>query len=686
MISLTTTKYFNASQLKVLQRRGIRAVEDVLFYFPTRYIDRSKILDLYNLQRGETVTFIGKVIHSEVKYGRKRRLVVQCEYQGHAIELVYFQGLSYYSKALTHGVEAAFSGNIDTFRNHFTMLHPEFELIEQDEQIHTGKIIPIYKITDAMRKAYISTRSLRAVIHTMLKDYQNKIHDHVPQKIRDAENFLSLSNALHQIHFPQDMQQVDKAIERLAFDELIFFSALMQEKKQARKKIGRNQVPQIFNGKDSWALRLKNSLGFELTKDQNKAVHTLLQLSQNPWPFGVLLQGDVGSGKTLVALLTALHYAQNNFQVAVMAPTEILARQHYRSFLDFLHEFPMFPLDILLGAEKTSERKQKLERLKKGETLIVVGTHSLFQEDIIFKNLGLVIFDEQHRFGVEQREALRSKGNHPDILSMTATPIPRSLTLTLYGDLESILIKEKPPGRLPVDTRLFQEDDLPRIYKSVIKYVEQGRQTYLVYPVIEESSNTNWASLMTDFHFLEREVFANYRLGLLHGRLSPEEKDRAMQKFKEGVIQILVATTVVEVGVDVPNATVMIIRNAEKFGLSQLHQLRGRVGRGNKQSFCILIQSKKITDDGEKRLQAMLDSEDGFYLAEKDLEIRGTGQLLGVRQAGESEFRLADLAKHSHLAEKATELLEQDHELLEKITKQKNWQKHLQKGLVLFAN
>lgn len=684
MISLSTTNYFNESQRKILSRRGIRTVEDVLFYFPSRYIDRSQLLDLKTVQRGDLVTFIGTVVKSEVKYGRKRRLVVSCKYEGHLIELVYFQGIPYYSKVLRSGVEAAFSGNIDMFRNHFTMLHPEFEPIEKDELIHTGKIIPIYKITEAMRKGYISIKSFRAVVHKIIKDYKTKIFDYVPEAIRKQENLLSLEQALFQIHFPQEMSQVDKAVHRLAFDELLFFSALMHEKKQKRKLLGRSQTLKNFS--ESWSKQLKKSLPFSLTNDQKKVVSQLLQLSQNPYPFGVLLQGDVGSGKTLVALLLALHYAQNNMQVAMMAPTEILARQHYRNFLDFLHYLPLFPMDILLGAEKASERKEKLLRFKNGETLLVVGTHSLFQEDVLFQNLGLVIFDEQHRFGVEQREALRSKGKHPDILSMTATPIPRSLTLTLYGDLESLFIKEKPAGRLPIDTRLFSEDDLPAVYRGVMKYVNQGQQAYLVYPIIDESSNSNWASLMSDYHFLETQVFQKYRLGLLHGRLSAEEKDHAMQKFKEGLIQILVATTVIEVGVDVPNATVMVIRNAEKFGLSQLHQLRGRVGRGDAQSFCILIHSPKITPDGEKRLQAMLDSNDGFYLAEQDLKIRGAGQLLGIRQAGVSEFRLADLSKHFSLVEKANALLESDAELLKKITAQKNWQKHLQKGLVLFAN
>lgn len=684
MISLSTTNYFNESQRKVLSRRGIRTVEDVLFYFPARYIDRSQLLDLKNVQRGDLVTFVGTVVKSEVKYGRKRRLLVSCKYDGHLIELVYFQGIAYYSKVLRSGVEAAFSGNIDMFRNHFTMLHPEFEPIEKDELIHTGKIIPIYKITEAMRKGYISVKSFRAVVYKIIQDYKTKIFDYVPEVMRKQENLLSLEQALFQIHFPHDMSQVDRAVHRLAFDELLFFSALMHEKKEKRKLLGRSQT--LKNFANSWGSQLEKSLPFTLTGDQKKAVSQLLQLSQNPYPFGVLLQGDVGSGKTLVALLLALHYAQNNMQIALMAPTEILARQHYRNFLDFLHYLPLFPMDILLGAEKASERKEKLLRFKSGETLLVVGTHSLFQEDIIFQNLGLVIFDEQHRFGVEQREALRSKGKQPDILSMTATPIPRSLTLTLYGDLESLFIKEKPAGRLPIDTRLFSEDDLPAVYRGVMKYVNQGQQAYLVYPIIDESSNSNWASLMSDYHFLETQVFQDYRLGLLHGRLSAEEKDSAMQKFKEGLIQVLVATTVIEVGVDVPNATVMVIRNAEKFGLSQLHQLRGRVGRGDAQSFCILIRSAKITIDGEKRLQAMLESDDGFYLAEQDLKIRGAGQLLGVRQAGVSEFRLADLSTHFPLVEKANALLQSDAELLKKITAQKNWQKHLQKGLVLFAN
>ena len=369
-----------------------------------------------------------------------------------------------------------------------------------------------------------------------------------------------------------------------------------------------------------------------------------------------------------------------------MAPTEILARQHYQNILNFFSIFPFVSVELLLGGEKSFEKQAKIERIKRGDTLLVVGTHSLLQERIEFACLAFVVIDEQHRFGVEQREKLRSKSETPDLLSMTATPIPRSLTLTLYGDLETILIKEKPEGRVKIETKLFTEADLDRLYKGVKKYVDQKQQAYIVYPLIAESENVDWASLEAEYDHLTRKVFPDDTLSFLHGKLSPQEKDHTMQRFKRGEVQILVCTTVIEVGVDVPNATVMLIRNADKFGLSQLHQLRGRVGRGHQQSFCILVASNEHTAEADLRLQAMIDSDDGFYLAQKDLEIRGTGELMGLKQAGLSEFRIADLRYHYRLIEESNDLIKEYPEIREKILSHKDWKKFLKKGMILFAN
>ncbi|MDH4262834.1 MAG: ATP-dependent DNA helicase RecG [Spirochaetia bacterium] len=685
MESLSNISVFNEEQLKALYKKGIKDVQDLLYYFPRKYVDRSQLLDLKTSRVGDVVTFIGIVSGNEVKYGKKRRLIVTCLTQDVKIELIFFQAIPYYQKLLKPDIHAAFSGKIDMFHGSINILHPEVEILSGDELMHMGKIIPIYRITDGMRNNFLTNRIIRSAVRKTLDLYSSRIVDYLLPHDLIKNNLMTLDAALENIHFPKEMQDVENSRRRLAFDELLIFAVIMYEKKIKRRSLKKSQ-PLNITKKKEWASIIQQNLPFKLTFDQEKAISTLHELAYKPYPFGALLQGDVGSGKTLVALLCALEYLEEGIQVAVMAPTEILARQHYLNFINYISDLPFLQMDLLTGSEKASEKKAKLDRIKRGDTLFIIGTHALIQEKTEFASLGLVIIDEQHRFGVEQRDTLRGKGIMPDLLAMSATPIPRSLTLTLYGDLESIILSEKPPGRMPIDTRLFNEEDLPNLYRGIKKYVDMGRQAYIVYPLIEESEKITWASVMTDYHYLEQEIFQGYRLGLLHGKLSSEEKDRAMEKFKQGVIQILVTTTVVEVGVDVPNATVMMIRNAEKFGLSQLHQLRGRVGRGQHQSFCIMVKSDRITSEGEERLKSMVESEDGFYLAQKDFEIRGSGELLNTRQSGISEFKIADLRYHSELAVMAHNMVEDKIELRQKIMSMKNWKSLIKKGFILFDN
>ena len=684
-MTLSQTSYFRPAQLKILNRNGIRSVNELLLYIPRRYIDRSQILTLDKDRVGDTVTFIGQVQSREVKYGRRRRLLLKCRYTNYTIEIVFFQGIQYYQKIFYPGLLAAFSGKLDTFAGKLTMMHPEFEMITEEETtVHTGKIVPLYKITEGMRSAYLTTKTLRKAIHDILADHSDKIQDYLNDTILTKTNLLSIRDALKKIHFPDKMEDVEQAKKRLAFDEILLFAILMKQKQKERKKIKKMYV--IRKKSPQKSEEFIASLPFQLTKDQLNAIQTLQKLAQEESPFAALLQGDVGSGKTLVAVAAALDYIQEGFQAAIMAPTEILARQHYQNILNFFSIFPFTSVELLLGGEKASEKKAKMERIKRGDTLLIVGTHSLLQEKIEFSQLAFVVIDEQHRFGVEQREKLRSKSQTPDLLSMTATPIPRSLTLTLYGDLETILIKEKPKGRMDIETKLFSENDLDKLYKGVKKYVDKSQQAYIVYPLITESESVNWASLEAEYGYLAKNIFSGYKLGLLHSKLSAQEKDNTMQKFKRDEIQILVCTTVIEVGVDIPNATVMLIRNADKFGLSQLHQLRGRVGRGQKQSFCILVASQNYTVEADLRLQAMVDSNDGFYLAQKDLEIRGTGELMGLKQAGFSEFRIADLRHHYKLVEEANNLIYEFPEVMRNILAQKDWEKFLKKGMILFGN
>lgn len=400
---------------------------------------------------------------------------------------------------------------------------------------------------------------------------------------------------------------------------------------------------------------LEKNLPFELTEDQKVAVSTILLQTSSDSPAAFLLQGDVGSGKTITALLIALHYIDNHIQVVFLAPTEILARQHYQTIYKFMGNMPFLGIELLLGGENKKTRLEKLTRIKMGESNIIIGTHSLLQEDVVFSDLGLVVIDEQHKFGVDQRETIRSKGKNPDILAMTATPIPRTLCLTLYGDLTLVNIKTKPKGRKPIDTRWYKEDRRAGVYNSIRKYVGSGRQCYIVYPLVEESEKVDLESCTVAYENLRTNVFPELKIGLLHGKMKSAEKESVMEKFKSGEIQILVTTTVVEVGVDVPNATILVVEHADRFGISQLHQLRGRVGRSDIESFCILMTGDFISDEGRDRLEALVASNDGYYLAEKDLAIRGPGELLGVKQSGLPEFKIADLVSDRNLLDEAKE-------------------------------
>ncbi len=686
MISLPETGLFSAEQLKVLSRLKVKDVRDLFYYLPRKYIDRSQQLDLRNSRSGDFVTVVGKILHAEMKYAGRRRFTIKVEANGFIIYATFFNAGVYLQKALTVGKEIACWGKLEVFRGRLSLMHPEWEILTEEGTKHTGRIVPIYRITEAMRNAFLTVKTLREKIETCLKRYEKRITDYIPDEYRSALRLLRVAEALHKIHFPETLEETEDARRRMAFDELVLFSVLNEEKKAAVRRIEKGfrlvLTPAISQEIDE----LVKGLHFELTADQQKAVETLFKNSAATYPVNHLLMGDVGSGKTLVALLLALFYIRHGLQVAYLAPTEILARQHYQTFLNYLPKGSFEGIELVIGKDAAKERRAKLDRLARGESLLAMGTHALIQEDVTFKNLALIIIDEQHRFGVEQRERLRAKGNSPDLLSMTATPIPRTLTLAYYGDLEPIYLKQKPRNRIKIDTRIFSEIELPRIYKAVRKYVEQGRQVYIIYPVIEESENSDMTSLLSDFSNLETEVFPDLRLGLLHGRMSGDEKDRAMQKFKEGLIQVLVATSVVEVGIDVPNANVIVIRHPDRFGLSQLHQLRGRVGRGEHQSFCILVAPDKITEEGRRRLDAMVRTDDGFELAQIDFELRGAGELTGLRQSGASEFHIADLRIHGKLLERAVQLLQQYPEIQARFGAMKNIRQTLEKGLVLFGN
>jgi ATP-dependent DNA helicase RecG len=686
MITLAETGLFNDAQLKTLSRLKVKDVRDLFYYLPRKYIDRSQKLDLRNSRAGDLVTVVGMITHAEMRFAGRKRFTIKVEANGFIIYATFFNAGSYMQKILKVGSEIACWGKLEVYKGRLSFMHPEWELLTDEGQQHTGRIVPVYRITEGMRIAYLTVKSLREKIEACLSKYENRIADYIPGPTLKKLDLLAIQPALHKIHFPESLEETEEARRRMAFDELVLFSVLTGEKKAAVRRIEKEFRIVVNPALKKELAELVKTLPFTLTDDQQKAIDLLLKNSAATYPVNHLLMGDVGSGKTLVALILALVYMRHKLQVAYLAPTEILARQHYQTFLNILPGGSFEGVELILGKEPGKEKKAKLERIARGESFLAIGTHALIQDEVVFENLSLIIIDEQHRFGVEQREKLRAKGKNPDLLSMTATPIPRTLTLAYYGDLEPVYLKEKPKSRIKIDTRIFPESDLERIYKSVRKYVGEGRQVYIIYPVIDESENSDMASLVTEYATLEREVFPDLRLGLLHGRLAGDEKDRAMQKFKEGLIQVLVATTVVEVGIDVPNANVIVIRNPDRFGLSQLHQLRGRVGRGLHQSFCILVAPDKLTQDGEERLAAMVKTEDGFELAEIDFNIRGAGEVTGLRQSGASEFHVADLRVHGTLMEKAVEFLKENPAVQKQFAAMKNIKQTLEKGLVLFGN
>jgi ATP-dependent DNA helicase RecG len=403
--------------------------------------------------------------------------------------------------------------------------------------------------------------------------------------------------------------------------------------------------------------KYKLQFPFTFTDDQANSINQILLLAKKPYPFSVLLQGDVGSGKTAVVLAVAIEYVNSGYQVALMAPTEILANQHFQKLSRYIDDF-LLPIDILVGKEKLKVKKEKLLNLASGQTKFIVGTHALIQENVFFTNLGLIIIDEQHRFGVKQRESLRAKGKNPDLVALTATPIPRTLAMSLYGNLTTVFLREKPPGRGEIDTRWFDEKSLDGIYRSIIKYVKLGQQAFIVYPLVKESEKIDLSACDNDYNYLSSTVLKEYRCGLLHGQMDANTKNNIMQNFQNNNIQILFATTVIEVGIDIPNASIMVIRNAERFGLSTLHQLRGRIGRSALKGFCILVSSSRITENGKMRLQALLDSNDGFYLADIDLKIRGPGELLGLKQSGLPDFKIANFSTDTDICRNALEAVD----------------------------
>ena len=651
--SVQYVKGIGPKRAELLKKVDVETIEDLLTYYPRRYLDRSRLTQIRSLKTGDDVTVVGKVFSCESRRGRTQRFIVVIGDGTGFLHCVWFRGLQYISKVFNVGDTVAFSGKVTTYRGP-QLVHPEYDKISEEgesDPLHTGGIIPLYPSTEYLSRIGLDGRGFRKVIRQALNGASSSIYETLPEGMLESLQLLSRKQALEGIHFPKNQSELEIATRRLKFEELFFiqlFLAFERFKRQEEQKgIAFEVVGYLTNN-------LMESLPFELTEAQKNVLRDIRRDMKADRAMNRLLQGDVGSGKTVVALVAMLIAVENGYQTALMAPTEILAEQHFLTIHDFLESLGV-RIVLFKGSKRAAEKRENLEKLAAGEIDIAVGTHALVQKDVNFKNLGFVVIDEQHRFGVMQRATLRGLGMHPDVLVMTATPIPRTLALTLYGDLDVSILNELPKGRQPIRTVWRRAEKKREIYSFIKGEVAKGRQVYIVYPLVEESEKMDLAAATEGYETLVGSVFSDLKVALLHGRMKSDEKENVMEQFKAGEIDILVSTTVVEVGVDVPNATVMLVEHAERFGLTQLHQLRGRVGRGSEASTCILLTHGYISDDAHQRMQTMTDTQDGFKIAEADLQMRGPGELYGTRQHGMLRLKIADLTTDGQILQKARE-------------------------------
>ena len=636
---LTVLQGIGPKHAETLSKLGLHTLGDMLYYYPRRYDDYSSLKPIKDLFYGEQVTVIGTIqsVNSRPIRGGKASIIETILSDGTAGLRLSFFNQPWLANRFKVGDAISVSGKVDQYLGRLVMNSPDWESVEV-ESLHTNRIVPVYSLTERITQKWI-----RNVMKQVVEYWAPKVVDALPESTRSSARLLTLPEALMNVHFPDSQEKLRAARERLAFDEIFYLQMGV-----LRQKIDWNSVEaRRFPVSDEWLdTRLKN-LPFTLTNAQQNALKDIRLDLDSGKPMNRLIQGDVGSGKTVVAALAAGILASNGAQTAIMSPTSILAEQHYRNFTRLLTGengiLDVGQIRLLVGDTPEPEKEVIRAGLVDGSIKIVIGTHAIIEEPVAFQELQLAVIDEQHRFGVEQRAALRIKGTNPHLLVMTATPIPRSLALTLYGDLDLSVIDEMPAGRIPVNTYVLRPQERERAFTLLRGQIKDGKQAFIIYPLIEESDKIEARAAVDDYETLSKEVFPDLKLGLLHGRMRPQEKDEAMLKFRDKQYHILVSTTVIEVGVDVPNATVMLIEGADRFGLAQLHQLRGRVGRGSDQSYCLLIPTHEDAAENE-RLRAMAESNDGFVLAEKDLQQRGPGEFLGTRQSGYSSgLRMASI-------------------------------------------
>jgi ATP-dependent DNA helicase RecG len=639
---------------------GIIDFYDLLNYFPFRYIDKSRIYTVNEINSGNSYfQLVGKVSKiTKIGENRTRYITATFTDSSGSIGLVWFKGLQWVMNRFIPGKKYVIFGKPSIFQNRFNFVHPEIEDYDEDTfKISNQRLEGIYSSTEKLKNLGLGTRGISKLLKELLQQCNDKLPETLPGYIVEKWQLVDRRKALINIHFPENTEIIEKAKERLKFEELLLIQLqLLQQKNSLNRKIN-GQVFKVVG--DYFNSFFNENLPFTLTGAQKKVIKEIRLDMRSGFQMNRLLQGDVGSGKTMVALMCMLIAMDNNFQSCIMAPTEILATQHYNSIRRLLKDLDV-NVKLLTGSTKKKERTIIHNSLLDGSLNILIGTHAVLEDTVIFKDLGFVIIDEQHRFGVAQRAKLWRKNNiPPHVLVMTATPIPRTLAMTVYGNLDISVIDELPPGRKPISTSHLFENKRLRVLGFMGEQIKQGRQIYVVYPLIRESEKVDLKNLMDGYaNMLQDFPMPKYQVSVLHGKMKPEDKDFEMQRFVEGKTDIMVSTTVIEVGVDVPNASVMIIENAERFGLSQLHQLRGRVGRGADQSYCILISGYKLSNEGRKRLEIMVDTTDGFKIAEADLKLRGPGDLQGIQQSGVLDLKIASLVHDSDLISKTRNLAE----------------------------